>query len=86
MASRRGGDRQRYDAGNVLALARIHPGEFVKLWNFAGDVYRQGGRIEARNALHTRLSCEKGQAEGFFANAIGADNAHSGDDDARNHI
>ena len=34
----RGGDSQRHYAGDVFAFARVHPGKFVKLRNFAGDV------------------------------------------------
>ena len=53
--------------------------------NLAGDVYRQGRRIEAGDALHTRFSGEKGETKGFFAYTVGADNAHSSDNDPRNH-
>jgi hypothetical protein len=69
----------------VFALARVHPGQFVKLRNFAGDVYRQGRRIEAGDTLHTRFSGEKSETKSFFAYTVGADNAHSSDDDPRDH-
>ena len=38
---------QRHDAGHMFPLARIHPGELIKVWNFASDVHRQIGRIKA---------------------------------------
>ena len=43
------------------------------------------GGIKARDAFHAGLSVENGAAEGFFADAIGADHAHSGDHYARDH-
>ena len=77
------GNGQRHDAGDMLALARVHPRQFVKFGNFAGDMYRQGGRIEARDAFYAGFAGEKGAAKGFFAYAVGADDAHSSDDDPR---
>src|SRR5207302_3105538 len=35
----RSSKHQRHDARNVLAFTRIHPGQFVKLRNLAGNVY-----------------------------------------------
>ena len=80
-----GGNRQGHDARNMLALAGIHPGQFVELRNFARDMHRQVGRIEAGNALHARLARQNGAAEGFLADAIGTDHAHAGNNDAREH-
>ena len=77
-----GGYCQGYDAGHVLALTRIDPGEFVKFGNLAGNVHREVGGIKPRNALHAGLSRKNGAAEGFFADAVRADHADSGDNHA----
>jgi hypothetical protein len=69
----------------VFAFPRIHPGEFVELGDFSGNVDWKGRGIESRDAFHARLAGQKGEAKGFFAYAIRADDAQSGDDDPRNH-
>ena len=80
------GNRKRHYARNVLALARIHPGEFIKLRNFAGNVNRQGRRIEAGNAFDSRFTRKNGPAKRFFADAVGTDNTHSSDHYTREHV
>ena len=49
----RGSKRQWHGAGNVLAFTRIHPGQFVKLRNLAGYVYRERRGVKARDAFHS---------------------------------
>jgi hypothetical protein len=66
----------------VLALARIDPSEFVEFRDFPGNVHRQAAGIETRNALDARSAFEHGARKGILADAVGADHAHSGDDDA----
>ena len=68
----------------MFALARVHPRQFVEFRNFPGHLHWQAGRIKTRNALYSGLARQNGAAESFFANAVGADHAHAGDDDARN--
>ena len=81
----RGGNRQRHDARDMFALARVDPGQFVEFRNFAGNVHRQVGRIETRNAFDAGFARKNGAAKSFFAHAIRADDAHSGDHYAREH-
>jgi hypothetical protein len=81
----RGGDGQRHYAGNVLAFARIDPGEFLEIANLARDFHRQAAGVEATDPLDARFSCENRLGKGRVANAIGANDAHAGDDDAWKH-
>jgi hypothetical protein len=57
----------------MFPLARIYPGEFIKVWDFAGDVYRQIGRIETRDSFYPRFSSQNRLAKGCLTHAIGAD-------------
>ncbi len=73
----------------MLALARFHPRQFVEVLYLAGNLHRQLAGIEAANALHSADAVKNRAAEGLIANTIGADHAHSCDDDAffhRQHV
>ena len=76
------GHGQRHYARYVLALARIDPGELVEFRNFSGNVHGQAAGIEARNAFDARSAFKHGARERILADAVRADHAHSGDDDA----
>ena len=53
----RGGcERQRQDPRHVLALALLHPGQFVEVRYLAGDLHRNFGRIKTRDASNSALS------------------------------
>jgi len=69
----------------MFPLASLHPCELVEIGNLSCDVNREMGGIKARNALYAGLAGEHGAAEGLFAEAIRADDTHSGDDDSRKH-
>src|SRR5579872_283102 len=81
----RSGDGQGNDAGNVLALTRIDPGEFIEFGDFSGNVNWKSGSIEAGDPLDARLAGENGPAEGFFTDAVRTDDADSGDRDTWQH-
>ena len=77
--------RQRHYARNMLALVRVHPGQLVEVLNFAGNLHGQLAGIEAADALHAADAVKHGAAERLVANTVGADRAHSRDDDAFFH-
>src|SRR2546429_5468918 len=54
--------------------------------NITGDVHRQIGRIEKRDSFYPRFSSQNSLAKGCLTHSIGADDAQSCDDNARNHI
>ena len=80
-----GRDGERDDTRHVLAFARIDPGQFVELGNLACNMHGQAGGIEAGDALDPGFTSQHGMGEGIVADAIRADHAHPGDDDARKH-
>jgi hypothetical protein len=59
----------------MFPLARIYPSKFIKVWNFARDVYRQIGRIKARDSFYPGFSRQNSLAESRLTHAIGADDA-----------
>ena len=76
---------QRNGARDVFALVRVNPCQLVEILHLAGNLHRQIAGIEAANALHPAGSGQNSAAEGLVADAVGADHAHSGDDDAFFH-
>ncbi len=79
------GDGEGHHTRDVLALPGIDPGEFVEIRDLAGNLDRQTAGIKPRNALHAGLAGKDCPGKGRLANAIGADDAESGDDDAGKH-
>src|SRR4029077_4594870 len=76
------GHGERHYSRYMLALARVDPGEFIEFRNLSGNVYRQAAGIKTRNTLDARSALKHGARERILADAVGADYAHSGNDDA----
>src|SRR5581483_4433779 len=81
----RGGKAKRHDPRNVFAFPSFNPSELVEFGDLSADVDQQMRGVEPGDAFHSRLTGKHAAAEGFFADSIRADGAHSGDDDARKH-
>ena len=59
----RRGNGHGHGAGDVLAFVRVHPGEFVEIFQFAGNVHRQFLGIEAGDVGHTAFARQKRAAK-----------------------
>ncbi len=82
----RGGRAERNAARNVGTVLRLHLGGFVKTADFAGYLHLEAGGIEARDSSDTALAGPRGAPEVLSADAVGADNADSGDDHPITHF
>jgi len=66
----------------MSAVFLIHPGELVEAGDLASDLDVEFTGIEAGDAADAAAAFEKTFSECRAANAIRADDAHAGDDDA----
>src|SRR5262252_1238720 len=69
----------------MLALAGVHPRQFIEVLHFAGNVHGQKGRVETRNLLHARDPSQDRSTECVFSDPIRAYHAHSGNHDLATH-
>jgi oxygen-independent coproporphyrinogen-3 oxidase len=77
---------KRHHPGDMFALSRLDPCQFVELRYFAGDVYRKMSAVKAGDAFHAGFPSQYRAAESLLANSIRADHAHAGNDYSREHF
>jgi len=75
-----------HGARDVLAFVRVHPGELVEVFEFAGNVYRQPIRIEAGNAAHAAFAGQQRAAELGIPQTVRTQTAKAGDHYATRHL
>src|SRR4030095_2438007 len=68
LGSRR--QRERQHPRDMLTLTLFYPIQFIKITDFAGNLYWNPGRVEARNTPHSTFSAQDRLRECMIPNSV----------------